>query len=102
MTFGERLFAAIRAARPVLEERVVLACPHRRAALTDMSDRVASATRRCDVCGGQILHSGGPLARATNGRSAATRTKSSGSARQSTPAPDQTSGSRGSPGPMDP
>jgi hypothetical protein len=39
-----------------------LACPHCRAALNDMSERVASATGRCDVCGGRILHSGDPLA----------------------------------------
>lgn len=48
-----RMQRRIRAAR--------LACPHCRAALSDMSERVASATGRCDVCGGQILHSGDPL-----------------------------------------
>jgi ribosomal protein L37AE/L43A len=35
-----------------------LACPHCRAALNDMSERVASATGRCDACGGQILDAG--------------------------------------------
>jgi len=38
-----------------------LACPHCRAALNDMSERVASATGRCDACGGRILDSGDPL-----------------------------------------
>jgi len=44
-----RMQRRVRAARPV--------CPHCRAALNDMSERVASATGRCDMCGGQILES---------------------------------------------
>ena len=42
-----RMQRRVRAAR--------LACPHCRAALNDMSERVASATGRCDMCGGQLL-----------------------------------------------
>jgi uncharacterized membrane protein len=42
-----RMQRRVRAAR--------LSCPHCRAALNDMSERVASATGRCDMCGGQIL-----------------------------------------------
>lgn len=45
-----RMTRRVRAAR--------LACPHCRTVLTDMSERVASATGRCDACGGQILESG--------------------------------------------
>jgi hypothetical protein len=50
--------------RRVLAAR--LSCPHCRAALNDMSERVASATGRCDMCGGQILDAGDPLTRARN------------------------------------
>jgi hypothetical protein len=35
-----------------------LTCPHCRAPLGDLSERVASATGRCDSCGGQILDAG--------------------------------------------
>lgn len=35
-----------------------LACPQCRTALNEMSERVASATGRCDTCGGQILDAG--------------------------------------------
>ena len=42
-----RLQRRIRSAR--------LICPHCRAVLGDLSERVASATGRCDMCGGQIL-----------------------------------------------
>jgi predicted RNA-binding Zn-ribbon protein involved in translation (DUF1610 family) len=45
-----RMTRRVRAAR--------LACPHCRTVLNDMSERVASATGRCDACGGQILDSG--------------------------------------------
>ena len=45
-----RMQRRIRAAR--------LACPHCRAALNDMSERVASATGRCDLCGGQLIEPG--------------------------------------------
>jgi ribosomal protein L37AE/L43A len=45
-----RMQRRIRAAR--------LACPHCRAALSDMSERVASATGRCDLCGGQLIGPG--------------------------------------------
>jgi hypothetical protein len=45
-----RMQRRIRAAR--------LACPHCRAALSDMSERVASATGRCDLCGGQLIEPG--------------------------------------------
>ncbi len=32
-----------------------LTCPHCRAPLSDLSERMASATGRCDACGGAIL-----------------------------------------------
>jgi hypothetical protein len=32
-----------------------LTCPRCRGVLSDLSERVASATGRCDMCGGQIL-----------------------------------------------
>lgn len=37
---------------------VRLSCPHCRTLLNDMSERVASATGRCDTCGGKILEPG--------------------------------------------
>jgi len=45
-----RMQRRIRAAR--------LTCPYCRAALNDMSERVASATGRCDLCGGQLIEPG--------------------------------------------
>lgn len=45
-----RMQRRVRAAR--------VACPHCRTVLNDMSERVASATGRCDTCGGQIMAPG--------------------------------------------
>ncbi|HZN99246.1 MAG TPA: hypothetical protein VFB61_16050 [Gemmatimonadales bacterium] len=44
---GWRLQQQLRAARPV--------CPHCGASLSEMSERIAVATGKCDACGGQVV-----------------------------------------------